>query len=385
MQWIGEEVRLQQIPLFQLNYDDNEKNAVLSVLESKWLTIGAKTAEFENAFSEYLGGDVFSVAVTNCTAALHLALLANNIGVGDEVIISGLTFVACLNVITLLGAKAVVVDSKSFDDWNVSPEDIENKITPRTKAIIVVHYAGYPCDMDEICKIAQDNNLVLIEDDAHAVGADYKGIKCGVIGDIGCFSFFSNKNLSVGEGGMVTTKNKKIYEKIKLLRSHGMTSLTIDRHNNKAISYDVVYAGMNYRIDEMRSALGIEQLKKLDQNNLKRKQLVEQYHIYLSDIKKLIIPWNTVFTDRNSSYHIFPVLLPEICDRRKIIGMLKDKGIQTSIHYPAFNDFTFYKKIIKEDLKIANEISERVLTLPLYPDMNFDDVQYVSESLKKLI
>jgi len=200
-----------KIPLFDLNYDENETNAVLKVLSSKWLTTGQKTQEFEDKFSQYLGKDVFSVAVSSCTAALHMALLANNIKVGDEVIISSLTFVACLNVVQLVGATPVCADSKSFHDWNVSPEDIKKKITPKTKAIIIVHYAGYPCDMDEICKIAESNKLVLIEDVAHAVGAEYKGKKCGTLGHIGCFSFFSNKNLSTGEGGMIVTKDKDLY------------------------------------------------------------------------------------------------------------------------------------------------------------------------------
>jgi dTDP-4-amino-4,6-dideoxygalactose transaminase len=376
---------MKQIPLFQLNYDDHEKDAILDVLDSKWLTMGTKTVEFESEFSKYLGHGVYSLALNNCTAALHLSLLVSGIKQGDEVIISGLTFVACLNVITLMGAKAVLADSKSLNDWNVSPEDIKNKITRRTKAIIIVHYAGYPCDMDVICKIARDNNLVLIEDDAHAVGADYQGIKCGTIGDIGCFSFFSNKNLSVGEGGMITTRNKEIYDNLKLLRSHGMTSLTVDRYNSKTISYDVVCAGMNYRIDEMRSALGLEQLKKLEKSNLKRQKWVEEYHVCLSDVKNIVIPWNYNLNDRRSSYHIFPILLPFDCDRKKIMESLKNKGIQTSAHYPAFNGFSYYKDIITEDLKIANEISSRVLTLPLFPDMNCDDVQYISESLKSVL
>lgn len=374
-----------KIPLFDLNYDDNEKNAVLKVLESKWLTTGAKTQEFEKSFAEYLGNNIYSVAVANCTAALHMALIASNIGSGDEVILSGLTFVASLNVTSLVGATPVLADSKSLYDWNVSVSDIEEKITPKTKAIIIVHFAGYPCDMDEIAALAKKHNLILIEDVAHAIGADYKGKKCGTIGDIGCFSFFSNKNLSVGEGGMLTTTNPEIYEKLKLLRSHGMTSMTIERHNSRTISYDVVIPGLNYRIDEIRSALGVEQLKKLDNSNQKRKQIVEKYHELLSKIEGIIVPWTEPLVDRTSSYHIFPILLPESTDRKAVMEFMKQQGIQTSIHYPAFNNFSHYRDIIKEDLKVANEISDRVLTLPLYPGLSFEGVEEVSEKLKQAL
>lgn len=374
-----------KIPLFDLNYDKNEKNAVLGVLESKWLTTGNKTQEFEKSFSEYLGNNIYSVAVTNCTAALHMALIANNISNGDEVIISGLTFVACLNMVSLTGAKPVLAESKSLYDWNVSADDIEKKITPKTKAVIIVHFAGYPCDMDEISQVVKKHNILLIEDVAHAVGADYKEQKCGTIGDIGCFSFFSNKNLSVGEGGMLTTSNPNLYEKFRLLRSHGMTSMTIERHNSRTISYDVVMTGLNYRIDEIRSALGVEQLKKLDESNKKRKLLVEKYHAELSEIDNIIVPWREPLEDRTSSYHIFPILLPKNTDRKAIMEYLKAQGIQTSIHYPAFNNFSYYKNIINEDLKVANEISDRVLTLPLYPTMSFENIEIVNNQLKQAL
>ncbi|MEI7475168.1 MAG: DegT/DnrJ/EryC1/StrS family aminotransferase [bacterium] len=374
-----------KIPLFDLNYDDKESKAALDVINNKWLTTGPKTQEFEKNFSEYLGNNVYSTAVSSCTAALHLALLACGIGAGDEVIISGLTFVACLNMVSITGAIPVLADSKSLYDWNVCSNDIESKITDKTKAVIIVHFAGYPCDMNEIKAITDKYNLILIEDVAHAVGGSYKNEKCGTIGDIGCFSFFSNKNLSVGEGGMITTKNADLHQKFKLLRSHGMTSMTIERHNSRTISYDVVIPGLNYRIDEIRSAIGIEQLKKLDESNLKRQKTVKLYHSLLENINGLIIPWTDDFTDRISSYHIFPVLLPVNADRPNVMEKMKAQGIQTSLHYPAFNQFEHYKNIIEQDLIVANEISSRVLTLPLYPTMTKDDVAYVCNSLKSIL
>jgi dTDP-4-amino-4,6-dideoxygalactose transaminase len=370
-----------KIPLFDLSFDDEEKKAVLEVLSSKWLTMGPKTKEFEEKFTEYHENKVKCCAVSSCTAALHMALLLNDIKNGDEVILSGLTFVAALNVVSLVGATPVLADSKSFEDWNVSPEDIASKITKNTKAIIIVHYAGMPCDMDEIVKLTKDNNVILIEDVAHAIGAEYKGQKCGTFGDIACFSFFSNKNLSTGEGGMFVTANDELDRKARLFRSHGMTSLTIDRYKSSIISYDVLQMGLNYRIDEIRSALGIEQLKKLDESNNNRKLLVEKYRTELFTISGIIIPWMESLKDRTSSYHIFPVMLPENIDRNAIIEYMKDKGIQTSIHYPAFKDFSYYSLLLKQDLKIADEISRRVLTLPLYPDMREEQVEIVCKAL----
>lgn len=374
-----------KIPLFDLNYDENESKAVQDVLDSKWLSSGPKVEEFENKFANYLGSEVKCSAVSSCTAALHMALLLNNIKAGDEVIISGLTFIAALNVISIVGATPVLADCKSLDDWNVSVKDIESKITGKTKAVIIVHYAGYPCDMEEIVELTKRRNLILIEDAAHAPGAEYKGQKCGTFGDIACFSFFSNKNLSTGEGGMFVTKDKEIDKQVKLLRSHGMTSMTIDRHQGKAISYDVVRLGLNYRMDEIRAALGIIQLSKLDKSNEVRKKLVEKYINSLASIKGIIIPWENPSNDKMSSYHIFPILLPKNADRIKIIDYLKEKGIQTSIHYPAFQEFSYYKQLINSNVQIANEISERVLTLPLYPTMNNENVEFVCAALKKYL
>lgn len=372
-----------KIPLFDLSYDHREQEAVMDVLRSKWLSMGPKAKEFERNFAEYLGGNVRCCAVSSCTAALHIALLVAGVSPGDEVILSGLTFVADLNVVILVGATPVLADSKSLNDWNVSPKDVARKITARTKAVIVVHYAGYPCDMDEFTSLCGEKNLVLIEDVAHAVGADYKGKKCGTFGDIACFSFFSNKNLSVGEGGMFVSAHEKFAEKAQLYRSHGMTSMTIDRHKGKAFSYDVVHLGLNYRIDEIRSALGIVQLEKLDFNNKRRGELVREYIQCFELVKEIVIPWKNPMSEITSSYHIFPILLPGHISKSKFMGFLKDKGIQTSVHYPAFRQFSFYQKRVKERLNIAEEISERVVVLPLFPGITVDSVHYVVDAVSE--
>lgn len=372
-----------KIQLFKLNYDDREVNAVTDVVKSGWITMGEKTKEFEERFGKFLGNETKCTAVSSGTAALHIALLALGVGSGDEVIIPSLTFVADINVVKMVGAVPVLADSTSFEDWNIDPNDIKRKITDKTKAVIVVHYAGYPCNMDAIKGICEKHNLFLIEDVAHAVGASYNGQQCGSFGDIACFSFFTNKNLSVGEGGMYVAKSEELDKKGKYLRSHGMTTLTLDRHQGRAISYDVVQPGLNYRIDEMRAALGVVQLEKLPEANKRREVLTKSYIEHLSNVAGLTIPFIN-HPHSVSSYHIFPVMLPEGIDRTTVINLLKEKGIQSSIHYPAFKEFSAYKEQIIDNTPIANEISKRELTLPLYPTMTLDEVRFVTETLKEL-
>lgn len=376
-----------KVQLFKLNYDERESKAVKDVVDSGWITMGENTKEFEKKFGQYLGNSAKCVVVSNGTAALHMALLALNVGTGDEVIIPSLTFVADLNVVKLVGATPVLVDCTSYDDWNVSPKDIESKITSKTKAIQIVHYAGYSCDMDAIIKICQKHNIALIEDAAHAPGGKYKGISLGTIGDIGCFSFFTNKNLSVGEGGMVVSKDDKITQSLMYLRSHGMTALTLDRYKGRAITYDVEQPGLNYRIDEMRAALGLVQLEKLDKSNKLRENLVKRYIENLRNTKSIRIPFlfQIDSMDYLPTYHIFPILFDEKIDRLKVINFLKDEGIQSSIHYPEFQNFSAYKNAKLNSTPIANDISNRELTLPLYPTMSFDDVDLVCDVLKRAV
>jgi dTDP-4-amino-4,6-dideoxygalactose transaminase len=325
---------------------------------------------------------VHCTAVSSATAALHMSLLALGIKEGDEVIIPALTFVADINVVRIVGATPVLADCESYEDWNISAKSIEKVITPKTKAVIVVHFAGYPCQMDEIVTLCKEKNIALIEDCAHAPGARYKGHSVGTFGEYGCFSFFTNKNLSVGEGGMLTTKDEALDQQAKYFRSHGMTALTLDRHKGRAITYDVAQSGLNYRIDEMRSALGLIQLDKLASANAHRKALVQRYHDRLKEVENISIPF-TNLENIESVYHIFPILLDKRIDRVALIGKLKDDGIQSSIHYPAFKDFTAFKDIGLNEAPIAEDIAQRELTLPLYPTMTFDEVDLVCESLIK--
>ncbi|MBU1667502.1 DegT/DnrJ/EryC1/StrS aminotransferase family protein [bacterium] len=371
-----------KVELFAPNYDERESQAVNEVLDSRWLTMGEKTKTFESNFSEMLGENVKCTALSSATAALHISLMALDIGEGDEVIIPALTFVADINVVRIVGATPVLADCSSYSDWNVSAETIERQISEKTKAVIIVHFAGYPCQMDEIVELCNDRGIALIEDVAHAPGATYKGQKCGTFGDYGCFSFFTNKNLSVGEGGMLSSKSEKLDQQGKYFRSHGMTALTLDRHKGRAITYDIAQSGLNYRIDEIRSSLGLVQLDKLSLANKSRKVLVERYILNLKDVKGITIPFLEL-KNIESVYHIFPLLLSESIDRVDLIGKLKVEGIQSSIHYPAFKDFTAFKDIGLNSASIAEDIAMRELTLPLYPTMGLEQVDFVCNGLKK--
>ncbi len=374
-----------KIPLADVDLGKEELDAVTKVLKSKWLTMGEVTCNFESAFAEFLGVK-HAFAVTNATAALHIACHVLGIKSGDEVIRPALTFVATANSILYTGATPVFADITSCEDLDMSPESIEEKITPNTKAITIVHYGGYPCNMDAILNIAKKHNLYIIEDAAHAPGAEYKGKKCGTIGDIGCFSFFPNKNMTTAEGGMIVTDNDELAERIQLMRSHGMTTLTWDRHRGHAYSYDVIDLGFNYRIDEVRAALGLEQLKKLERNNQLRKEIVEEYRKRLEGINDISVPFANY--KNNASYHIFPILLDSDVNRPKFIDKMKMSGIQTSIHYPPIHLFSFYREKFGHRegmLPITEDICEREVTLPLYPNMGLESIEYIVRTVKSLI
>jgi dTDP-4-amino-4,6-dideoxygalactose transaminase len=375
-------------PLFELNYDDRELRAATEVIRSGWITMGEKTESFERAFADFLGEGVLCTATSSGTAALHMALLAAGVGPGDEVIIPALTFVADINVVQIVGASPVVVDCLSHEDWNISPQGIAAALTPRTKAVLLVHYAGYACDMDAIRAVlraaADGKGIYLIEDCAHAPGARYRGRACGAMGDIGCFSFFTNKNLSVGEGGMFVTHSAQLHERGRHLRSHGMTTLTLDRHRGRAVSYDVIRPGLNYRLDEIRAAMGLVQLEKLPEANRRRGELVRRYRELLDRVPGVRLPFRN-HTLGEPSYHIFPFLLDAVVDRMGVIGGLKHRGIQSSIHYPPFAHFTAYRASGLSDTPIAWDIAKRELTLPLFPTMSFSQVESVCSALRELL
>lgn len=370
------------IQLFKLNFDHRESEAVSRVIDSAWLSMGERIAEFESSFAAFLGGGAHCSAVSNGTAALHLGLLALGVERGDEVIIPSLTFVADANVVSIIGATPVVADSESLDDWNMSVDTINRLITERTKAVIVVHYAGFPCkDIQAISDLCRERGIGLVEDVAHAPGATVNGRSCGTFGDVGCFSFFSNKNLSIGEGGMLSTMDPSMSRKLNYLRSHGMTTLTLDRHKGRAVTYDVEVPGLNYRMDEMRAAIGLVQLEKLPSGNAKRATLTSRYRRNLQGTGAQI-PFEKQPANSTSAFHILPVLLPPDTDRLATIAALKNKGIQSSIHYPPFWDFKAYEgQFNPGDYPVTAEICGRQLTLPLFPTMNEAEVDRVSDVL----
>jgi len=302
---------------------------------------------------------------------------------GDEVVCPSLTFVATANAIRYTGATPIFADVHSLDDWNLSAESIATRLTPKTRAIMIVHYAGFPCDMPSICELARERGLAVIEDCAHSIGADIAGRPTGLWGDVGCFSFFSNKNMTTGEGGMVVTRREDLADRLRLVRSHGMTSLTLDRHEGHAFSYDVVDLGYNYRTTELNAAIGVEQLKKLPGWNTRRAVLVRTYRELLRSVPGISIPFKE---DRfNPVWHIMPVLLPSDVDREAVMVGMRDRGVQTSIHYRPVHTFTAYASEAGTKLERTEEIGMRELTLPLYPAMSGEDVAYVVDSLKRCV
>jgi dTDP-4-amino-4,6-dideoxygalactose transaminase len=373
------------IPLSDLSFDHEEEEAVLKVLRSKWLTMGSVTQAFEAEFAQRVRVK-HAFAVANGTVALHLAYIALGLQAGDEVIVPALTFVATANAALYTGASVRFADILGPGELNLDPQEIEKNITPQTKAIALVHYGGYPCRMNEIMEIAARNGLYVVEDAAHAPGASLNGKSMGNWGDVACFSFFSNKNIAVGEGGMVTTNSDDLAEKIRLLRSHGMTTLTWDRHQGHAHSYDVVSLGYNYRIDEIHSALGLAQLHKLDVNNQRRKQITEQYWSGLKAncFNGIELPFEN--SKGEPSYHIMPILLPQSVDRQVFMDLMRKSGVQTSIHYPPIHQFRYYRQLYSGiSLPITEAVASREVTLPLYPTMRDEDVEYVIQAAMRAI
>jgi dTDP-4-amino-4,6-dideoxygalactose transaminase len=396
-----------KIPLCDLNFGPEEAEAARAVVASGWLTMGERTQAFEHALGEALGCPRV-LAVTNCTAALQMAYTAVGVRPGDEVICPSLTFVATANAALACGATVVLADVMGPHDLTVDPADIERKITPRTRAVAVVHYAGYPCDMDAIMAIAARRGIAVVEDVAHAPLATYKGRTLGTIGDVGCLSFFSNKNLSVGEGGAVLSRTDELHEQLRLIRAHGMTTLTLDRHKGHAFSYDVVLPGGNYRIDEIRSAIGLVQLGRLKEGNLCRRALALRYHARLAEFDawgsgspggalrpkpqdaRVTVPFSG-FEEMGlgeSAHHIMPVLLPEGVERRRVMEAMKASRIQTSVHYPPIHRFSFHgasDRVRTLSLTKTNALADRELTLPLYPRMTEADVDEVCEALRSAL
>jgi len=365
-----------KIPLFDLNYGKEEEDQILKTIRSKWISMGQNVKQLEDDFAKHLNID-HAVALTNGTVSLHLALKVLEVGEGDEVIVPSLTFVATVDAVRYVGATPVFADVTSFEDFSIDPEDIENKVTSNTKAIIAMHYAGFACNMDDIMRIAKKHDLFVIEDAAHAPDSEYKERKLGAIGDIGCFSFFSNKNMSCGEGGMLTTSKNEYAKRVKILRSHGMISISEKRDESCTPQYDISELGYNYRMDDIRGALARIQLTKLKDDTKKREELRNFYLENLSSIENIIIPYR--YFQYRSSNHIIPIVLKN-CDAKKrdrIRHYLAENGIQTNVHYPAVHRFSLYNKY-KSYLPKTEYIADCEITLPLFYNLTKDEIKHIS-------
>jgi len=381
-------VRDRFLPFHQPSIDGEEIQEVVDTLKSGWITTGPKTKLFEKKFQEYIGCK-YAIAVSSCTAGLHLALVAAGVGQGDEVITTPYTFATTGEVIIQIGAKPVFVDIEE-DGFNIDVTKIPEAITPETKAIIPVHFAGEPCDMDEIMKIAQENNLFVIEDAAHAVGAEYKGKKIGNIGDVTVFSFYATKNLTTGEGGMVTTNNDELAEKIRLLSLHGISKDAWKRYTAEGSwYYEILYAGYKYNMTDIQASLGIHQLNKLEKFLSIRQKYAQRYSSAFADISEIKTP--PVNHHVRHAWHLYVIRLNSASlsiDRKQFIEALKAENIGSSVHFIPLHLHPYYKKKYgykQGDYPNSEQVYSRVISLPLFPKMADADLEDVIKAVKKVV
>lgn len=370
------------IPYGKQTIEQDDIQAVVDVLKSDFLTTGPKIAEFEQTVADYVGAK-YAVAISNGTSALHAACFAAGIGPGDEVITTPLTFAASANCVLYCGGTPVFadVDPKTY---NIDSEDIRRKITDRTKAIIAVHLAGQPCDMDAIHSIAREHGLIVIEDGAHALGSVYKGKKVGSMSDMTTFSFHPVKPITTGEGGMIVTDNEDFYKKMILFRSHGITrDDSIMTRNDGPWFYQQFDLGYNYRITDIQCALGCSQMKKLDRFLARRKEIVARYNEVFADCDNIITPYQ--LSDTESGWHLYIVQVKN-CDRRKVFENMREKGIGVNVHYIPVYMHPYYQEHGYENVHCANaeEIYSHIISLPLYPGLTSEQQDYVIDTLKSL-
>lgn len=370
------------IPYGKQTIEQDDIQAVVDVLKSDFLTTGPKIAEFEQTVADYVGAK-YAVAISNGTSALHAACFAAGIEPGDEVITTPLTFAASANCVLYCGGTPVFadVDPKTY---NIDPEDIQRKITDRTKAIIAVHLAGQPCDMDAIHSIAREHGLIVIEDGAHALGSVYKGKKVGSMSNMTTFSFHPVKPITTGEGGMIVTDNEDFYKKMILFRSHGITrDDSMMTRNDGPWFYQQFNLGYNYRITDIQCALGCSQMKKLDRFLARRKEIVARYNEAFADCDNIITPYQ--LSDTESGWHLYIVQVKK-CDRRQVFENMREKGIGVNVHYIPVYMHPYYQEHGYENVHCANaeEIYSHIISLPLYPGLTSEQQDYVIDTLKSL-
>ncbi|MBL6081175.1 DegT/DnrJ/EryC1/StrS aminotransferase family protein [Belnapia sp. T18] len=356
-----------------------EKAALADVIDAGWITMGERVFAFERAFAQtHDAAD--AVAVSSCTGGLHLALQALGLGPGDEVLVPALTFAATADCVLYVGATPVLVDIESLKTPLMSIEDAGSRCTPRTRAVILVHYAGYLADRAAWQDFATARGLLLIEDAAHAAGLP----EAGSFGAAAVFSFYGNKNMTTAEGGMVLAADEELRERMRQMRGHGLTSGTFQRHSAAQPGYDVTMLGFNYRMDELRAAIGLVQLGKLPAWNARRRKLTEVYRALLAQqLPEVTVPFAQ---GGISSHHIMPVLLPRGVDRSQVIERLRAMGVQTSMHYPPLHRLALYRERFPDlALPIVEDFAAREMTLPLHPGLNEDDLRFVTEALTEAV
>ncbi|MCG7345501.1 DegT/DnrJ/EryC1/StrS aminotransferase family protein [Sporosarcina sp. ACRSL] len=363
---------------------DEEIKEVIDTIKSNWLSKGPKTVQFEEEFARYVGAN-YAVGVNSCTAGLHLAQLAVGIGQGDEVITTPYTFAATVNTILHTGATPVLVDI-DYETMNIDPTKIEEKITTKTKAIIPVHFAGYPCDMKGIKEIADKYNLYVIEDAAHAVYTKYHETMIGNVGDITCFSFYATKNLVTGEGGMITTNDREIAERIRMMSLHGMSKNAWNRYSDKGSwYYEIEDAGYKYNMTDIQAAFGIVQLNKLQEFQEKRAEYAHIYNQAFRGIEGITIPYSDEI--HRHAWHLYVIRIDQdkfTIDRAQFIEELGKRGVGVSVHFIPIPVHPYYKKL-GYDIKHfpqSEKAYNGAISLPLYPRMSNEDVQYVVEVVK---
>jgi len=359
-----------KFPAYEPWISKDDKKIVDKALSQSMLTLGPQLEKFESDFCKY-SNSKYAIAVSNCTAALHLSLMALGIKKNDEVIIPDLTFVADANAILACNAKPVITDINK-ENFFLSISNIKKNITKKTKAIIPVHIYGQVCNIDEILDVAKDNNLKVIEDCAHAVGTFHKSKHVGTLGSTGCFSFYPTKNITTAEGGMVITNSKQIAEKVRQLRSHGMTKSLQNRYSSEyPWIFDILQPGYNYRLDEIRAALGITQLKRIKKINDLRKKASTYYHKNLQNIPGIILP--DMVNDRTHSYHLYTIRVtnPYKLSRNQLFKKLKNNGIRTTVYWMPIHKYTAYQKFAKKSNVInTTKIYDEILALPLFPNIS---------------
>lgn len=384
----GTPVRKTFLPYGHQWIEDDDINALTEALKTDWITQGPKISEFEEKVAEYCGAK-YAVAVCNGTAALHAACAAAGISEGDEAITSPITFAATANSIVYCGGKPIFADIQE-DTQNIDPKQIAKKISPKTKAILPVDFAGHPCDIDEIKHIAKKGGLVLIEDAAHALGADYKDFKVGSLADMTILSFHPVKQITTGEGGMVLTNNKEFHESLKVFRHHGIVR---DAGNLSKVDgpwyYEINNPGYNYRITDFQCALGLSQFSKLDRFVQRRREIADAYNQAFSEIDEIIIP--TEKSHVRSAYHIYVIQLNTgllTVGRKEVFEALRAENIGVNVHYIPVHLLPYYQNRFmyhKGDYPVAEQYYNRAVTLPIFPKMSDEDIRDVIKAVTKVI